>query len=123
MFKNQKSKIWITGLIIVCLFQFALFLLPSEHSAEGEIINIVEYNHKTTKISFPTVGEPEFITPEERTFIRYRLDVLIGNVVVECILRTDEYGLLGTSNYVTMTYEFMDNGEYRCVNLKPVMED
>lgn len=122
MFKKENVKIFLFSVLFAVLYHAALNSIPSSYNSEGEIVNIREQIHQTTTVNFATVGDPEIVESEMRSFVRYEIDVLVGRKVVSCVLRDDEYELLGGTNYVSMTYEMMDNGEYSCLNIKPVME-
>lgn len=119
MFKKENLKTLVIGMLLAIGYQAVLSLIPSTYESEGEIVNIREEVHQIDTINFPTVGDPKRIEPESRSFVRYEIEVLMDRKIVSCVLREKEYGLLGGTNYVSMTYEMMDNGEYSCINLKP----
>lgn len=119
MFKKENLRILVIATLLAIGYQIALSLIPSTYESEGEIVNIREEVHQIDTINFPTVGEAKRIEPESRSFVRYEIEVLMDRKIVSCVLREKEYGLLGGTNYVSMTYEMMDNGEYSCINLKP----
>ncbi|AUR81076.1 hypothetical protein FDJ25_gp033 [Vibrio phage Aphrodite1] len=122
MFKKENLKIFFIALVLAGLYQLLLSLVPSVYESQGEIVNIREQTLQTTTINFPTVGEPKRIEPEINSFVRYEIEVLIERKIVSCVLKEEQYGLLRGTNFVNVTYEMMDNGEYRCINLMPVKE-
>lgn len=119
MFKKENLRIFIVGGIIACLFQIAMYLLPNTYTVEGEIIEIVERTMDTSTVHFPTVGEPRLIKPESNTFKRYHLTILFANYVIDCPLTENNESLINGSNHVEVTYEIMDTGEFRCIDVNP----
>ncbi|QGZ14541.1 hypothetical protein [Photobacterium phage PDCC-1] len=119
MFKKENLKILVIGVVLAISYQVALSLVPNTYESEGEIVNIREEVHQIDVINFPTVGESKRVEPESHSFVRYEIEVLINRKIVSCILKEEQYGLLNGTNFVNMSYEMMDNGEYRCMNLKP----
>ncbi|QCW23167.1 hypothetical protein [Vibrio phage 5 TSL-2019] len=122
MFKKENLKILVIATLLAIGYQLVMSLIPNTYESEGEIVNIREEVHQIDTINFPTVGEAKRIEPESRSFVRYEIEVLIERKIVSCILKEEQYSLLNGTNFVNMTYEMMDNGEYRCMNLVPVKE-